>query len=43
MSVSEQGVRAKTSTADPREEMLPALLYHLTGDFRPSTVRRRMK
>lgn len=43
VSVSEYGVRANTSTADPREEMLPALLYHLTGDFRPSTVRRRVE
>ena len=43
VSVSEHGVRAKTSTADPREEMVPALVYHLTGDFRPSTVRRRVK
>lgn len=43
VSVSEYGVRANTSTGDPREDMVPALVYHLTGDFRPSTVRRRVE
>jgi len=41
LSVSaEYGVSAKTSTSDPREEMVPALVYQLTHDFRPTTVRR---
>ena len=40
VSVSaERGISARTSTANPREEMVPALVYQLTHDFRPSSVR----
>lgn len=43
VSVStDYGVNAKMNNADPRVEMLPALVFHLTEDFRPSTVRRRV-
>jgi len=42
VSVSpERGVIAKGDSEDPREAMLAAMLGHLTGDFRPSTVRQR--
>lgn len=37
------GVSASASKSDPREEMLPALVYHLTHDFRPSSVRQSAK
>ena len=43
LSVSEQGVSGGMSNSNPREEMLPALVKHLTQDFRPSSVRRRVK
>jgi hypothetical protein len=44
LSVSaEKGVSGGMSNANPREEMLPALVKHLTQDFRPSSVRRRVK
>jgi hypothetical protein len=40
VSVSaERGVRAEASQSNPREEMIPALVYQLTHDFRPSSVR----
>jgi hypothetical protein len=40
LSVSaERGVRAAASQSNPREEMVPALVYQLTHDFRPSSVR----
>jgi hypothetical protein len=40
VSVSaERGISAQASTANPREEMVPALVYQLTHDFRPSSVR----
>jgi hypothetical protein len=40
VSVStERGVRAEASKSNPREEMIPALVYQLTHDFRPSSVR----
>jgi len=29
--------------SDPREEMVPALVYQLTHDFRPTTERRPAK
>lgn len=38
-----QGVSGTVRNADPREEMVPALVYHLTQDFRPSSVRQRVK
>lgn len=40
---AEQGVSGKIESADPRELMVPALVYHLTHDFRPSTVRQKAK
>jgi hypothetical protein len=40
---AERGVSAGMSTSNPREAMLPALLYHLTHDFRPSSVRQPAK
>jgi hypothetical protein len=44
VSVSAQGgVSGGMREGDPRELMLPAMLDHLTGDFRPSTVKRRVK
>lgn len=36
---AEQGVSGGVSKTNPREEMLPALVYHLTQDFRPTSVR----
>lgn len=36
---AERGVSIGVKDADPREEMLPALVHHLTHDFRPGTVR----
>lgn len=36
---ADQGVSGGVSQANPREEMVPALVYHLTQDFRPTTVR----
>jgi hypothetical protein len=38
---AERGVSGTMRGADPREEMVPALVYHLTEDFRPSTVRQK--
>lgn len=44
LSVSaEHGVSAGMSKSNPREEMLPALVFHLTHDFRPSSVRQPVK
>jgi hypothetical protein len=44
LSVSaEHGVSGGISKSDPREEMVPALVYHLTHDFRPSSVRQPAK
>ncbi len=39
---TDRGVNARMNSSDPREEMLPALVFHLTQDFRPSTARRRV-
>lgn len=36
---AERGVSIGVKDADPREEMLPALVHHLTHDFRPGTAR----
>jgi len=41
--VSENGVSGSMSKSDPREEMVPALVYQLTYDFRPTTERRPAK
>jgi hypothetical protein len=44
LSVSgEQGVSGGMSKSNPRDEMVPALVYHLTEDFRPTSVRQRAK
>jgi hypothetical protein len=44
LSVSaERGVSAGISRSDAREEMVPTLVYHLTQDFRPSSVRQPAK
>lgn len=39
LSVSESGVRGGMQNSNPREEMLPTLVYEITGDFRPTSVR----
>ena len=40
LSVSaERGVSGGMSKSDPREDMVPALVYQLTHDFRPTSVR----
>ena len=36
---AEQGVSVGMSQSNPRDEMVPALVYQLTHDFRPSSVR----
>ena len=38
--VSEQGVSGGMRNSNPREEMVPTLVYEATHDFRPSSVRR---
>lgn len=40
---STQGVSSSTSSGDPREDMLPDLVRWLTLDFRPGTVRQKIK
>jgi len=40
---AEQGVAATMRSGNPREAMLPALVYHLTEDFRPTTVRQQVR
>jgi hypothetical protein len=44
VSVSaEHGVSGSLSKSNPRDEMVPALVYQLTHDFRPSSVRQPAK
>ena len=44
LSVSaENGVSGGVSKSNPRDEMVPALVYHVTQDFRPSSVRQPAK
>ena len=44
VSVSaERGVSGAVRSSNPREEMVPTLLHHLTQDFRATTVRQRAK
>src|ERR1041384_2559098 len=43
VNVSEQGISASMTKSDPREEMVPALVYQITHDFRPTTERRPAK
>ena len=40
---AEHGVSGAMSKSDPHEEMVPALVYQLTHDFRSSTVRQPAK
>jgi len=41
---AEQGVTGSGSSAsNPREEMVPSLVYHLTEDFRPTSMRQKVK
>lgn len=40
---AEHGVRGAVSKSNPREEMVPALVYQLTHDFRPTSVRQPAK
>ena len=40
---ADQGVTGGVRSGNPREEMVPALVYHLTEDFRPSTVRQKVQ
>jgi hypothetical protein len=40
---AEHGVSGALSKSDPREEMVPALVYQLTHDFRPTSVRQPAK
>jgi hypothetical protein len=43
LSVSaERGVSGSMSKSNPREEMVPSLVYQLTHDFRPSSMRERV-
>ena len=44
LSVSaEQGVSGGMSQGNDREEMLPTLVHYLTGDFRATSIRQRVK
>ena len=37
----DRGVSGKVRGADPREEMIPSFVWHLTSDFRATTVTQR--
>lgn len=39
----ERGVSGAMNSVRPQEEMVPALVYHLTQDFRPTSVRQPAK
>ena len=39
---AEQGVSGTLRNSDPREEMVPAMIFHLTKDFRPTSVRQKV-
>jgi len=44
VSVSaDQGVTGAMRSGNPREEMVPTLVYHLTSDFRPTTERQAIR
>lgn len=44
MSVSPtRGVSAAIGDLNPRKDMVPTLMFHLTDDFRPKMVRQRVK
>jgi len=40
---AERGVSGGMSQSDPREEMVPSLVYQLTHDFRPTSIRQPAK
>lgn len=40
---AEQGVSTTMRNSDARDDMVPALVFHLTQDFRPTTVRQKAK
>ncbi|HEU5296092.1 MAG TPA: hypothetical protein VFU71_15030 [Burkholderiaceae bacterium] len=40
---ADYGVSGGVRSGNPREEMVPTLVFHLTEDFRPSTVRQQVK
>jgi hypothetical protein len=40
---AEQGVSGGMSQSNPRDEMVPTLVHHLTQDFRPTSVRQRVQ
>ena len=40
---AEHGVSGAVNKSNPREEMVPALVYQLTHDFRPTSVRQPAK
>jgi hypothetical protein len=40
---AQQGVSGSISKSNPRDEMVPSLVYHLTQDFRPTTMRQKTK
>ena len=40
---ADQGVSGRMTNENPREEMVPALVYHLTQDFRTTSVRQKVK
>lgn len=40
---AEQGVSGTVRSSNPREEMVPTLVYHLTQDFRPRSQRRQVE
>lgn len=43
VNLSEQGISGSMTKSDPRDEMVPALVYQLTHDFRPTTERQPAK
>jgi len=43
VNVSDQGISGSMTKSDPREEMVPALVYQITHDFRPTTERQPVK
>lgn len=40
---AQQGVSTTMRNSDPRDDMVPTLVFHLTQDFRPGTVRQKVK
>ncbi|MFM9886475.1 MAG: hypothetical protein ACKVQT_25900 [Burkholderiales bacterium] len=40
---SDGGISGRMSQSNPRYDMVPDMVYHLTSDFRPTTTRQRVK